>query len=167
VTESSTAHWCGNLSTLSDDQLGLLTQCAVTVIAEGATDEAGVDVAELRELPATVLAPDLAEALRAAGVPAGDQQIERLAGETTSNRTLAIALLEQICAVPALRAEVDAAYTAHQRLMIVDPVTIMAIGLVLLVMKLRRVKVGKDGLDVSLDPMQDVMADVIKSLIGG
>jgi hypothetical protein len=62
---------------------------------------------------------------------------------------------------------VDAAYTANQRLMIADPVTIMAIGLVLLVMKLRKVKVGKDGLDVTLDPMQDVMAEVIKRLLGG
>lgn len=167
MTESGTTGWCGNLSTLSDDQLGLLTQCAVTVLAEGAADDADVDVDEVRELPAAVLAPDLAEALRAAGVPAGDQQIERLAGETAANRTLAIALLEQICAVPALRAEVDAAYTANQRLMIADPVTIMAIGLVLLVMKLRKVKVGKDGLDVTLDPMQDVMAEVIKHLLGG
>lgn len=167
MTESSTTGWCGNLSTLSDDELGLLTQCAVTVLAEGAADDDGVDLDELRELPATVLAPDLAEALRAAGVPAGDQQIERLAGERAANRTLAIALLEQICAVPALRAEVDAAYTANQRLMIADPVTIVAIGLVLLVMKLRTVKVGKDGLDVTLDPMQDVMAEVIKHLLGG
>jgi hypothetical protein len=167
VSELSTADWCGNLSTLTDDQLGLLTECAVTVIAQGAADDADVDVAELQELPAAVLAPDLAEALRAAGVPARDEQIERLAEEPATNRSLAIALLEQICAVPALRAEVDAAYTAHQRLMIVDPVTIMAIGLVLLVMKLRQVKIGKDGLDVTLDPMQDVMADVIKGLIGG
>jgi hypothetical protein len=167
VTELSTTDWCGHLSALSDDQLGLLTRCAVTVIGEGADDDADVEVAEIRELPSVVLAPDLAEALRAAGVPAGDEQIERLAGETASNRTLAIALLEQICAVPALRAEVDAAYTAQQRQMIVDPVTIGVIGLVLLVMKLRRVKVGKDGLDVTLDPMQDVMAETIKGLIGG
>ena len=166
MTELNTTDWCGELSTLTDDQLGLLTQCAVTVLAEGAGGDADVDVDELRELPAAVLAPDLAEALRAAGVPAGEQQIERLAEETTATRTLAIALLEQICAVPALRAEVDAAYTAHQRLMIADPVTIMAIGLVLLVMKLRRVKVGKDGLDVTLDPMHEVMAKVIKGLLG-
>ncbi len=165
MTDMHTASWCGNLSALSDDQLGLLTQCAITVIAEGAGNDADVD--EIRELPPVVLAPDLAAALRAAGVQARDQQIEQLAEETTSNRTLAIALLEQICAVPALRAEVDAVYTAKQRLMIVNPVTIMAIGLVLLVMKLRRVKVGKDGLDVTLDPMQDVMANVIKGLIGG
>lgn len=165
MTDMHAASWCGNLSALSDGQLGLLTQCAITVIAEGAGNDADVD--EIRELPAVVLAPDLAAALRAAGVQARDQQIERLAEETTSNRTLAIALLEQICAVPALRAEVDAVYTAKQRLMIVNPVTIMAIGLVLLVMKLRRVKVGKDGLDVTLDPMQDVMANVIKGLIGG
>ena len=164
MTEPRTPEWCQDLGTLSDRQLGLLTKCAAAVIAQGAGDDD--DAQEIVELPVAALAPDLADALRQAGVPVNDQQIQQLCETGPSNRALAIVLLEQICAVPALRAEVDAAYTARQRMLVADPVTIAAVGLILLVMKLRRIKIGKEGLDVTLDPIRNVMTNVIKDLFG-
>ena len=52
-------------------------------------------------------------------------------------------------------------------MMLADPVTITAISLLLLVMKLRRVKVGKEGVEVTLDPIRNGIRDVIKGLTSG
>jgi hypothetical protein len=164
MNEPHAPAWCQGLSNLSDRELGLLVDCAAAVIAEGSGEDA--ELRELRELPAPVLAPDLAEELGALGVHAGQQQVREIAGQAESSRLLATALLEQICAIPALRAEVDAAYVASQRMMIVDPVSITAISLLVLVMKLRKVKVGRAGVEVTLDPIKKAMVSVIKDLLG-
>jgi hypothetical protein len=165
MNESRSPAWCQDLGQLSDRQLEVLVDCAAAVLAEGAGENA--DARDIRELPPAVLAPDLTRALAEAGVRADEHEVERLAEEAASARTLAIALLREICAVPVLRSEVDAAYEASQRMMLADPVTITAISLLLLVMKLRRVKVGKEGVEVTLDPIRNGIRGVIKDLTSG
>lgn len=165
MNETPIPVWCENPEMLSDRQLGLVIDSAAAVLAEGAGDD--IDVREIRQLPSTVLAPDLAEALVQAGVRTSQQDILQFSEEAARNRALAIALLRQIRNVPALCAEVDAAYEASKRLMIADPITIGAISLFLLIMKLRRIKIGREGLDVTLDPIRNGMASAIKDLIGG
>jgi hypothetical protein len=164
MTEATTPEWCRNLGALSDRELGVLTECAVAVIAEAAGDNP--DVRELRELPPSALAPDLADALSRSGVTVGEREIDQLCEDSHASRVLAIALLQQACTIPALRAEIDAAYVARQRMMVADPVTIVSIALVVLVMKLRRVKLGRDGVDVTLDPVRNVVAKIVKDLLG-
>ena len=164
MTEARTPEWCGDLGALSDRELGLLTECAVAVIADGAGDDP--DVRELRELPPSALAPDLIDALSRSGVIVGEREIDQLCQDSQASRALAIELLEQACAIPALRAEIDAAYVARRRMLVADPVTIVSITLLVLVLKLRRVKLGHDGLDVTLDPVRNVIASIIKDLLG-
>ena len=164
MTEARTPEWCRNLGALSDRELGLLTECAVAVIAEGAGDDP--DVRELRELPPSALAPDLADALSRSGVIVGERQIDQLCEDSQAGRALAIALLQQACAIPALRAEIDAAYVARGRDAgrrpgddrIDRPTGARA--------EAPAGEAGRDGLDGAAHPVRNVIASIIKDLLG-
>jgi hypothetical protein len=159
---SGTPAWCQALDRLDDRQLGLLVQAAAAVLA-GAGD--GDDLRQATELPAGALAADLGGALAEQGVAADEGAVRRLVEAGERDRQLGIALLRQVCAVPALRAEVDAAYAARQRMMVVDPGTVLAAAVLLLVLKLRRVKVGREGVEVTLDPVRQGMLGFVQQLL--
>lgn len=163
MTHATTPEWCRNLGALSDRELGMLTESAAAVIADAAGDDP--DVRELRELPPSALTPDLADELSQAGVIVDEQALDRLCEDIQASRTLAIAFLEQACTIPALRTEIDAAYAARRRLLVADPATIVSVALLVLVLKLRRVKLGRDGLDVTFDPVRGTITSIINDLL--
>jgi hypothetical protein len=152
--------WCAAPEELDDADLRLLLQAATSVLAESADDED--EAADLAELPPSEAAAEVGATL---GQP--DGAASRLVDDPELDRELALALVREVCAIPALRAEVDDAYTARKRMMVVDPGSILAVSLLLLVLKLRRVKVGREGVYVELDPVRDEALKLAGKLLGG
>jgi hypothetical protein len=156
-----TADWCSAPEELDDADLRLLLQAATSVLAESAHDES--EAADLVERPPSVAAADV-------GVAVGGSErlaVDRLVDDPATDRALALVLVREVCAIPALRDEVDEAYAARKRMMVVDPGTVLAVSLLLLVLKLRRVKVGREGVDVELDPVRDGGLRLVAKLLGG
>ena len=50
-------------------------------------------------------------------------------------------------------------------MMVVDPGTVLAAAVLLLVLKLRRVKVGREGVEVTLDPVRQGMLGFVQQLL--
>jgi hypothetical protein len=154
-----TADWCAAPEELDDADLRLLLQVAVSVLAEGAEDQD--EAADVVEMPAS-------EAAAAVGATVGgrEEAASRLVDDPAADRALALELVREVCAIPSLRDEVGEAYVARKRMMIVDPGSILAVSLLLLVIKLRRVKVGQGGVDVELDPVREGALKLAAKLLG-
>lgn len=155
-----TTDWCSTPDELDDAELRLLLQAATSVLTESADDEA--KATDLVEMPASAAAAEIGAMLSDSGDDAS-----RLVDDPVADRALAVALVREVCAIPALRDEVDEAYVARKRMLVVDPGSILAISLLLLVLKLRRVKVGREGVDVELDPVRDGALKLVGKLLGG
>jgi hypothetical protein len=140
----------------------LLLESIVSVLRDGAVSRGEAE--ELLALPAAPRATELNAALRDVGVVT-DVNAE-LSASSGEDRSLGLALVKSICIDPALRNEVDEAYRARQGLMVLDPVTLLAVSGLLLVMKLRHVEIGKGRLVIKLDPVKNVMVDFLKQMTG-
>jgi hypothetical protein len=147
---------------MSADGLQLLMRAASAVLLDG-TDED--ELQDLVSAPPEVLADDASRTLEEEGVSADPAAVAELARAGTRDRELALGLLAQICAMPPLRAEVDARYESLKRMMVLDPVTVAAVALLVLVIKLRKVKVGREGVELTLDPIKASGLDLVKDLL--
>jgi hypothetical protein len=68
----------------------------------------------------------------------------------------------------ALAGEIAEAYERRKDLMAVDPLTISAAALLLLVLRVRRVRISKqEGVDVTLDPLKADVVKAVLSFVGG
>lgn len=152
--------WCAAPEELDDTDLRLLLQVATSVLAESADDQD--EAADLAELPPSEAAAQVGATL---GEP--EDVASRLVDDPELDRVLALGLVREVCAIPALRDEVDEAYAARKRMMVVDPGSILAVSLLLLVIKVRRVKVGREGVDIELDPVRNGAVTLVGKLLGG
>jgi hypothetical protein len=152
------------LDRLSDDQLTALVAATIDVL-EDADTEAEEDLG-VTSLPPSVVREQLEGELRSAGVAIGDQQATELTEHGPRSRSVAIAVLEQLGDQPALRSEIESAYAERGGMMIVDGGILTGAALLFLVMKLRRVRVGKDGIDVEFNEFKPGMVDAVKGLLG-
>jgi hypothetical protein len=154
-----TTNWCAAPEELDDADLRLLLQAAASVLAEAAEDED--EAADMVEMPASEAAAEVGATMGSAGGAA-----RRLVDDPAADRALALELVREVCAIPALRDEVDEAYAARKRMLVVDPGSILAVSLLLLVVKLRRVKVGREGVQVELDPIREGALKFAAKLLG-
>lgn len=155
-----TADWCAAPDELDEADLRLLLQVIASVLAESAADDE--EAADLVAMPASEAAAEVG-----ASIGGAEDAASRLVEDPAADRALALELVRQVCAIPALRDEVDEAYAARRRMMVVDPGTILAVSLLLLVVKLRRVKVGREGVEIKLDPVRDRALKLAAALVGG
>jgi hypothetical protein len=162
MTTPPVPEWCENPDSLDDTNLSMLLQSIVSVLKDGAASRDEAE--ELLALPAVPRAAELDAALKDAGVVT-DINVG-LSASVGGDRSLGLALVRSICVDPKLRGEVDEAYRARQGLMVLDPVTILAVSALLLVMKLRHVEIGKGRVVVKLDPVKNVMVEFLKQLTG-
>ena len=155
--------WCEDPQALGERDLRLLIEVAASVLGQAADGEA--DAEEIIEYPPSVLHAELHSALAEFGIAADESAITRLVNDAESDRALGMALIESMCSIPELRDAVDEAYEARRRIMVIDPATIAAVSLLLLVMKVRRVRVGREGVDVTLDPVREGALGFISKLL--
>lgn len=147
-----------HLDELSDAQLRHLSEAAISVLWEQTPDPV---VQSPALLPPTVLTSQLGEALQ-------DHSLaERMTSDERLLRTAGLAVLAQLAAEPALAAEIDAAYRARQELMIVDGGVLIGGALLLAVFKLKRIKIGKDGVEVNFYQAKADVLTAIRRIVGG
>ncbi|MGQ0569516.1 MAG: hypothetical protein ACT4P5_08315 [Armatimonadota bacterium] len=148
---------------LTDHELNALVAAAVSVISEGAEDPTALELAGLPLGPAS---REIQALLGEAGLEIDQVTAERIIREEGISRPLAISLLKEISNQPTLAAEIEAAYRQRQKLMIVDAGLVAAGALLLLVLKLKRVRVGKDAAEVEFYEAKGGALQAIRHFLG-
>lgn len=151
------------LDGLSDSDLRLLVDSAVRVIGDEVGEGAGLDAARL---PPGPLAKQLLAELTANGVPADAAVAEKVARDTQISRPLALITLRELAANPVLADRIESAYEARRGMMLVEGGVLLGAALVLLVLKLKKVHVGKDGADVDFYEAKEGWLGKVSGLLG-
>jgi len=147
-----------DLEALTDAQLSALVDSALFVLGLSAESDAA--------LPADMPAGPLARALENQGLDA--ETASRLARDDALSRPVAIAVLRQLAAEPALAEAVERAWRERSGLLVVDAGVILGAALLLLVLKLRKVKVHpKEGVEVELDNVSATALGSVFKFLGG
>jgi PP-loop superfamily ATP-utilizing enzyme len=150
------------LASMSELDLGKLTEAAIGVLVAAGDDP---QLAEVQSMPAGVLKEQITGAAKALGFPAEHAaRLSDLATRTESASDVARTVLAKLNQDEALAAEVAESNRRRQDLMVIDPLTISAAALLLLVLRIRRVRMSKkNGVDVQLDPLK---ADMVEAVLG-
>jgi hypothetical protein len=162
VSNSADLQWWEQPERLDDGELSALVQAASSVLAR--RGDAAESAREIQRMPRSVAERELVTEL---GEEAETLEAKAVAGLLDDRaRESACAVLQELGRDPRLRSAIDDAYRARDDLMFVDPGTLAVAGLVLLAMKVRRVRIGKEGLDVQFDPVREGVVGRLLELIG-
>jgi hypothetical protein len=146
---------------LDDRDLRLLVEVAVELLAGGADDPD-----RPTDLPRSMLIGQVRDLLAADGVAVDDPRVaDQLAGDGLF-RPAVLPVLEQLASDPQVADAIAEAYEARQRMMVVDGGFLVGAALLLLVLKLKRVRLAKLGVDVELYEAKADAVQAIKGLIG-
>lgn len=148
------------LESMDQPELNTLLESTVAVLHQAEGDGRG----EIFELPPRILREELRAALTGAGVTVDEGTVETLMGSQATPVPLAVALLEQVASQPALAEEVERTFRARSGMMAIDPDTLMAGSLLVLILKLKRIKIG--NVDVSFYDMQQGTLTAVRKFIG-
>lgn len=149
---------------MTDQDIAKLAEAAIGVLAP--EDDDGAD---LQSMPPGVIQGEIAAASESLGLTA--DEAARLA-EAAAREDLAPGVAQAVVAElqrdEALAGEIAEAYERRKGLMAVDPLTISAAALLLLVLRVRRVRISKqEGVDVTLDPLKADVVKAVLSFVGG
>jgi hypothetical protein len=149
---------------LTDTDVAKLAEAAIGVLEPA--DEEGVD---LQTMPRSVMQEQIAAAARSLGVTAEESaRLAEAAAREDLAPDVAQAVVAELQRDEALADEIADAYERRKDLMAVDPLTISAAALLLLVLRVRRVRVSKkEGIDVTLDPLKADVVKAVLSFVGG
>jgi hypothetical protein len=140
-----------NLEDLPDAELAALAQAAVSVLqwnAEG-------DIEDVEDMPPGALERELEDELAGHGVEDSGEAARKVVRDEEMARPVAVALLWQIAEQPELRARVDEVYRKRKDMLVVGTGVILAGAFLLLAMKLKKVKIGKEGAEVEFEPIKE------------
>jgi hypothetical protein len=147
----------------TDADLAQLTDAAIGALMDQA--DAGGPVEDVLAMPPRVLAEQLREALQAEGLaPAEAAQVAATVTREDLAPDVVRAVLSSMSLNEPLADEIAANFDRRRDLMAIDPLTIGAVALLVLVLRVKRVRVSKDaGVEVDLAPLK---VDVLKSIVG-
>jgi hypothetical protein len=151
-----------NLGGLPDDQLNVVAEAALTVLQRRADEGDAAYVEELTSMPPGPLGRELRAALAENGLGASEDQARQL----VNSREAALAVLEQIAREPELARAVEQVLCERQGMMFVEPGTLLAGALLLLVIKLKRVRVSREGADVEFRDLKADVLEPVRKLLG-
>ncbi len=145
------------LDELPDEKLRMLVASLLSVLQDSTEQDSDDSMEDVATIPPGPLRRQLKEALAENGVAASDSQINQI----MESRPFAILLLQQIAQQPDLACEVEQAYKERQRMLVVDGGIILAGAVLVLVIKLKRIRANKKGVDVEFSDLKaDVLAQV-------
>lgn len=151
---------------LSEQELAQLTDAAVGLL--GVAGE-GPDPAEVLQMPDTVLRRELHDAAVEQGL--SDDEAARLAEaatEAASAPVVARAVLTELQREDALADELEDSYERRGDLMAVDPLTITAGALLLLVLRIKTVRVSRqEGVAIEFTPLKGSIVGSVFRFLGG
>jgi hypothetical protein len=150
----------------SEQDVARLAEATIGLLQGGIEDET---LAEVESMPPSVVQREITAAAESLGVSA--EAALQLA-DATSQENLATGITRTVVAElsrdESLGREIADSYERRAELMVVDPLTISAAALLLLVLRVRRVRLSKkEGLDVSLEPLKGNVVKAVLSFVGG
>jgi DNA-binding transcriptional MerR regulator len=146
----------------SEHELALLTDAAIGVLADPTVTDDPI-LLNLDDVPASVLKNGIIESAQAIGLSVEDaNMLASVANSSGPAPQIAEILLAQLKRNEQLNEEIAETYRRRSELMVVDPITIGAAALLLCILRIRRLKLSKSGLDISFDPLK---ADMVKALL--
>jgi hypothetical protein len=163
VNEIGEVPWWQEPEQLAESDQQQLLRAAVSVLVRHG--EADVDIESIPEMPPRALAAELSDALEERDLPVGDEVVSGLVdGQLGKEATPG--LLRELGREQWLREAITDAYRARRELMVVEPASwALTAGLVLLIVKLRRIRIDKTGVDLQFDPVREgVVQQVLGSL---
>lgn len=149
------------LDDFTDAQLGILVESAIFVLKQSA-EQAGPAPQEIPPGPMVQALEDLmgergVEDTAAAG---------RIVQQPDLSRPVAILILKEIASVPELADEIETVWRERSDMLVVEPATIFAAALLLLVLKLKKVEVSKKkGVTVEFDKVSEGALGKILSFV--
>ena len=152
------------LDTLDDAELETLIAAASAVMADRADTPAAREALTMAPGPT---ARELRFELQGAGVEIDAEDAERLVSDEGASREAAIAALRELGKEPVLAEEIEEAWQARRGLMVIDAGLVSAGALLLLVMKLKRVKVGKGQAEVDFYEVKDGVLGALRRFLQG
>lgn len=156
-----------DLEQLSEQELAQLTDAAVGVLGVAGQ---GPEPSEVLNLPERVLRRQLHDAAVDQGLSEAEAtQLADAATEPSSAPMVARAVLSELQKEGPLSTELSDAYERRGDLMAVDPLTITAGALLLLVLRIKTVKVSRqEGTTIEFLPLQgSIIGSVFRFLGGG
>ena len=151
------------LDALSDSELNALVAAAASVLAENAE---GDEAEETLSMPPGPAARELRSLLDGAGVPVDEAEAERLVTDEAASREVALAVLRELGKEPEVAAEIEEAWRARRGMMVVEGGVLIGAALLLLVMKLKRVSVKREGAEVEFYEAKGGVLAAIKGFLG-
>ena len=146
---------------LDDAELRRMVSSAMSVLAR----RGDVREDDVVGMPESVAVAQLRTALEGEGLALELETTSALTDPELA-RPLAEVMLRELGRDPRLRAAIDDARRASDQIMILDPGTLGILALVLLSIKIRRVRVTRDGVDVSFDPVKQGVVESLAKILG-
>jgi hypothetical protein len=147
------------LDQMSDRGVAALVDSAIFVLKQ--SDVGGPAPTEM---PASVMTKALEQLLAERGADAG--AAGKVVKQAELSRPIALALLSAIATEPALAQEIERVWRERGGLLFVGVDVILSAALLLLVLKLKKVKVNKDGVVVILDKLSTGAISNVFKLVG-
>lgn len=162
MTEQRSAEELWNqLDALSDDELSMLVEAAKHVIADSSDAE---EAPGYLAMPVSRVGEAIAGSLQDDGTATEPDDVTAVLRDDGQARHIAVQTLRAIGDEPALAEQVAAAYRARREMMAVDAGLVAAGALLLLVLKLKRIKVG--GVDISFYEARASALEQLRTLLG-
>jgi hypothetical protein len=152
------------LDELSDRELDELVEAAVFVLS----DLQGESYAELTEIPESELAKELTDEVKEQDViQAAGPVLDASALSRGTRRECNLALMRQL-GKTGLSSQIEEAYHSRHKMMAIDAGLLTGPGLlVLLLLRLRRVRVDKTGVDIQFESVKPGLISALKLIITG
>jgi len=150
-----------HLGELTDADRKALVASAVAVLSE----ELQPGEAITPDMPASLVRSRMTSALSEAGLPAS-QQDASAAMSSASSADAVLAMLSGLSRVPGLREEIEAAFRRRQEMMFLDLGIVSGPALMILLLKLKRVKINRSGVDVQLYDVHKSMIEMLRQTLG-
>ncbi|MGO9081072.1 MAG: hypothetical protein ACLQDY_18870 [Streptosporangiaceae bacterium] len=151
-----------NIDEMDERHLRLLVDAAVSVLAEGFSEE---ERDRLVDLPSARAVSELSAILSEAGVSDADTVAAALMDEPVRDNA-SRRMIKEALAEPEVSAKITAAYDERTSMMVLDGGIITGpVLLAIVLLRLKRVQVNKKGLDIQLQDSKGV--DALFTLIRG
>ena len=149
----------------SERDVARLTEATIGLLLGSVEDDA---LADVESIPPAVILREIVKAAESLGCTVEEAtQLANVVSRQELAPDIAKAVVAELGRNESLGQEIADSFERRSELMVVDPLTISAAALLLLVLRVRRVKLSKDGLDVRLDPLKGDVVKVVLNFLGG
>jgi hypothetical protein len=149
---------------LSTKDLGKLTEAAIGVL--GSADDGDPELEEVQSMPPGVLRERIAAAAESIGLSTERATaLAEIASREDLAPDVARTVLTQLSRDSALGREIADSNRRRGDLMAIDPLSVSAAALLLLTLRLRRVRVSNQAVEIDLAPLKGGIVDAVLAFV--